>query len=311
MTNTFHARIIIDRAAAVRAGLSQFGETVVPVDPSKLTVAQREELLRCPVYRTSSGAVDQADPYRAPRHLESKALSLPAVPDTSMASLAVLLDARPAAIAALQTTFDAAVEAAVQAALTADDELWNMSSEIPGAYDIDNWVKNAAMKDPRLKDRIEQRDARNRAARRAQREQEMREEAAAKALKEITADKRAAWIAQHGSHRLKRLVVEGIEHEAVYRDERLAIDRPGWAWYETLYPCTSVEPRNPPEAALDLLDGARIIEPAAKLIYVRLYRPAKDGEEGDADGDVLASRAYIATAKFMGRDIVMTQWLTI
>jgi hypothetical protein len=39
-----------------------------------------------------------------------------------------------------------------------------------------------------------------------------------------------AWIDQHGSNRLKALVHEGISYDRDYRDERLALERPGWVW---------------------------------------------------------------------------------
>jgi hypothetical protein len=114
---------------------------------------------------------------------------------------------------------------------------------------------------------------------------------------------RAAWIEAYGSTRLKRLLKEKIEHAAVYRDERLALERPGWAWQ--LKAEDTDAPRNPPEAALDLLDEARAQVPDAKLVYVRSYRKATEDEWDEADGDgEIAERCYKAQSTFMGHSIL-------
>lgn len=42
----------------------------------------------------------------------------------------------------------------------------------------------------------------------------------------------------------KQAAAEGIEHEAVYRDERLAVDRPGWVWEREVYVAAQGDPRN-------------------------------------------------------------------
>jgi hypothetical protein len=135
--------------------------------------------------------------------------------------------------------------------------------------------------------------------------------AAQRAAEEEAAAERAQWIERHGSSRLKRLVAEKIEHEAVYRDERLAIDRPGWEWEPV--PMRLSEPRNPPEAALDLLDAARKTDPAATLAYYAIYRPAEDDEmeEADRHGNVVAERGYVARAEFLGKPIVTTARVTV
>jgi hypothetical protein len=82
----------------------------------------------------------------------------------------------------------------------------------------------------------------------------------------IEREKRDSWIAAHGSNRLKRLVAEGIRCEGVYRDERLAHDRPGWTWYDSCDGLSS-EAINPPIEALGTLDKAREFEPEAKLFF--------------------------------------------
>lgn len=116
--------------------------------------------------------------------------------------------------------------------------------------------------------------------------------AAKLAAEEAEAVERNSWIAEHGSPRLRRLAAESIECGAVYRDERLAAERPGWEWEDAI-PDGLAEreaPRNAPEAALDLLDRARETAPDATLGFV-----------ADADH----GRGYVASATFLGRAIVL------
>jgi len=74
------------------------------------------------------------------------------------------------------------------------------------------------------------------AAREAQREAERKHEAERRQKqqdKEKAAKKEILdWIEAHGSDRLRMIVAEGYldASVAVYRDERLAFDRPGWQW---------------------------------------------------------------------------------
>ena len=67
-------------------------------------------------------------------------------------------------------------------------------------------------------------------------------------------DEKREWIEEHGSRRLRRCLAEGIECQAIYRDERIALELPGWEYGAVL---GAQEARNPPEEALDLLDAAR------------------------------------------------------
>ena len=124
-------------------------------------------------------------------------------------------------------------------------------------------------------------------------------------------DERVAWIEAYGSNRLRICVTEGIEHEAIYRDERLAIERPGWEWRPH---CYTDEPRNPPIEALDMLATARMsvgvdsegaeLMKAATLAYFKTYRDAEIGEAGDDDGEVVDETGYWAEARYMGRTII-------
>src|SRR5579884_1643126 len=141
------------------------------------------------------------------------------------------------------------------------------------------------------------------------------EEAARRAAEKA---EREEWIAAHGSRRLRRLAAEGIEHDAVYRDERLALERPAWQWSQLGdgEHLPGREPRNAPEAALDLLDAARQDDPGAELRYldsrrhVPHYEDTPDVDRDDCplcddDGDHTVGHAeYRCYARFLGRLIV-------
>jgi hypothetical protein len=120
--------------------------------------------------------------------------------------------------------------------------------------------------------------------------------------------KREAWIAEHGSARLRRLVQEGIEYRAVYRDERLALERPGWQWL-AIPESDLAEPRNAPEAALALLDEARASVPEGTTVALHYYRTERQEPNPDYDSDYDPpsedyDTGYVVTGKFLGRDIM-------
>jgi hypothetical protein len=104
------------------------------------------------------------------------------------------------------------------------------------------------------------------------------------------------WIAAHGSARLRRCLAEGIECAAIYRDERMAAERPGWVLD---LDGNDSEPRNPPDEAFALLDEARKTAPDAKLNYLT-YEDQTDEETGDVTA---GWRGYVAQAEFLGRTI--------
>ena len=111
---------------------------------------------------------------------------------------------------------------------------------------------------------------------------------------------REEWIAAHGSERLRRCIAEGLECEAVYRDERLAAERPGWRFLDG----TKLEDaRNPPMAAFAMLDEAREIEPTASLRFIRgsLFAPTAEPSIGirTDTGTYVAVEPY-----YLGRPIV-------
>ncbi len=82
---------------------------------------------------------------------------------------------------------------------------------------------------------------------------------------------RDAWIAAHGSERLRLALRMGLADKSVgvYRDERLAAELPGggWVWVKE---SEISEAFNPSLAALHALDAAKGSLPAAELVKVRI-----------------------------------------
>lgn len=96
------------------------------------------------------------------------------------------------------------------------------------------------------------------------------------------------WCLAHGSRRLRRIAEEGLlpSSMAVYRDERLAADRPGWVWQPSTV--TLRDPVAPTDDAFDMLDAARESDPGAVLRFATL------GKGGGV---------FVATSTFLGRQI--------
>lgn len=135
----------------------------------------------------------------------------------------------------------------------------------------------------------------------AEAEQKRRkEEAEAKARAEM-----AEWVAAHGSARLKRCLAEGINCESAYRDERLALERPGWRWSGAC-PGEYDDPRNPSDADFALLDEARKMAPDASLVYWTVEH--EHDEDGgcvyDGDCPKYDYAGCVAVAQFLGREVV-------
>jgi hypothetical protein len=111
------------------------------------------------------------------------------------------------------------------------------------------------------------------------------------AAKEQLADQSAlAWSKTKGSARLRRIAAEGLLESsmAVYRDERLACERPGWGWIPTAQKVSLRNPVAPGEDEFALLDAAREVSPEAKLHYATLGK---------------GSGCFVAVDSFLGRQI--------
>jgi hypothetical protein len=104
--------------------------------------------------------------------------------------------------------------------------------------------------------------------------------AAAEAAAEAAAAETRAWVAEHGSSRLKKCSESGMLDSCmgIYRDERLALERPGWQWDSNRLDDSEIH--NPSEAALDALLEARKVDPEAELLK---QRPKGDEYEDEDD----------------------------
>ena len=131
------------------------------------------------------------------------------------------------------------------------------------------------------------------------REEAAREQAAA--AKAAYDAERSAWIAAHGSARLRMLAAEGLGLDRTYRAERLAAERPGgWAWEsETCGELVGL--RDASQESLDALIAARAVAPDAKLAYLSDSAHVEDCDHGY--GEDFKERP-ILRAEFLGREIV-------
>jgi hypothetical protein len=92
-------------------------------------------------------------------------------------------------------------------------------------------------------------------------------DAAKIARAEAEANEREEWIRAHGSTRLRLLLEENLEYGKLYRDERLALERPGYQWYQRI--CGSrVEIKNASEDAVLALREERKTVPDAQLEWL-------------------------------------------
>lgn len=131
-------------------------------------------------------------------------------------------------------------------------------------------------------------------------------EAATKAEAERKAAKKAAqeaaieaWAETHGSDRLKACVQNEWECDAVYKDERLALELPEWQWDGSHLPKWG-DPRNPLQSAIDLFAKAKATLPAdcaetAALVY---------WTHEDDDGNTESGYAVVARPAWADDDIV-------
>lgn len=107
------------------------------------------------------------------------------------------------------------------------------------------------------------------------------QEAAAAAVVAAAAAARGAWIAAHGSERLRKCLSLGLadECQGLYREERLALEAPGYVWDPPggrAYEDSAV--RNPTMAALAELERQRVRFPGAELLKIR---PPSDEEDNE------------------------------
>ena len=104
------------------------------------------------------------------------------------------------------------------------------------------------------------------------------------------------WIHAYGSTRLQKAVAAGMLYDcaSILRDERLAMDRPGWTWASEM---ETDDIRNPSESALDALLAAREKFPHAELLRVGT-------EVDDADHGTVIEWSTVISDQYGDRRIV-------
>lgn len=151
----------------------------------------------------------------------------------------------------------------------------------------------------------------NKAKENAERQQKEAKEAAQKIVDARASEavvERNEWIRSHGSDRLQMILEEDMIETsmAVYRDEKLAIDRPGWIWDATWHD-GDVEHntlRNPTEEDLLWYRDVKKAFPTCETIYAFLGAEAEDHYyEGDKDEPLVKEMAI--TDRFLGKDVVL------
>jgi hypothetical protein len=114
---------------------------------------------------------------------------------------------------------------------------------------------------------------------------------------------RAWWITMHGSLRLKRLLAEGIECVVLYMNERLAAERPGWAWASET-PGDAKPIADASDKALAMLDECRKVDPEGRLVCWLDEHEHDEDCFGEADCPTYDFRGPAVMAEFLGADIV-------
>lgn len=330
----------ISAVDALRAGRDAQGRQVIEIDPASLEPELREELIRISNPNWCGDCPAQFHlRYNDPREfgLGDCSSSDPIYPvlvePTPEALVALVRDVRTERLrreAAKQAKHDEIVSLIL--ALSPEDLVregyyWHHGVRLP-TWDVPTvlWLDLPSgdrrvdiPNDPRLaelkrKARVLCAERNTEAKKREQEIDEMENaaEAAEKAKKIAALEARNAWIREHGSPRLRRCLEEGITCGGLYRDERLALERPGWRW-ETDADPEPQEPVNPPEEAFAALDAARASGvQEAELVY---WAPTVGAtcDEGDEDfGEPLdVPGRYAVRAEFLGRSIVWQEVVDI
>lgn len=200
-----------------------------------------------------------------------------------------------------QAELEAMAEARVQEALTAE-----VGDLLVGPPTYVSWRVERSLDDPRLADRLVEAEAEALRRNESDKSERVAEKAAEEKAKAEAEAERDKWILAHGSTRLQRILSEELidGSAGAYRDERLALERPGWVWErETSGNYDDI--RNPGEQAFELLDWARRDEPEAKLVY---WRADHEGDEDchPCDECPRYDRCEPACiADYLGREIVI------
>lgn len=303
-------RIAIEAKDALLAGVDDHGVKIVEIDPEELTEAEREVLACHPAeddaeFELGSTTCPPQGICQYGGWINVPYTWLYATPEAVREWLQLATVARQERVA--QRKAELGAEAEKHAKIRDELLLGEPESLLEKSYSSWRLVSHAGIEsDPRFAQPLaeaatirDQRNAEIGEARKAEIE-------ADRAMKEEAVAEKSHWIAEYGSERLQRLAEEEIEHNAVYLDERLALERPGWAWYRDIE-CECDNPRNPPLDAFDVLDAARKVDSEAELAwgYVDWDEDEEQDEYSDEERDQYKWTGYCARAEFLGREIVL------
>ena len=319
--------IKMDQRAAMRAGNDVKEYEAVDVDLSALTPEQRAVLADHHMVTMYALPGVATGSYLLQHTRSDPSVTLPLSSEASQAAVAALLDVTPGLIAQAQAreaealaTHEAKREAeraeraerraaalATLAAMSDDEILANATHveykgggmrtrtlnhpwrDLLGHYPVSTDIPEVQQ----YVDKVEQLCAAHNA----------RVQADLDAAKAVEHAEILAWAQQHGSTRLQRALAEGIECRAVYRDERIAIERPKWEWAGAVVGDYS-DPRNPGTEAFTLLDRARLADPAATLVWWEATHFCGEDCYGN-DCPKYDRREYACLASYLGRKIVL------
>jgi hypothetical protein len=276
--------VVVNRDVALRAGQDVHGSQIVDVPAASLTVDQREMLIK------ASSILNSAE-----RHIADYRLANYPEANATVEGVVRHLDALTA-----QQKDQTETKIHDMLETFARDPEWFVKWSGFEEYTSDPRVAEILPRIEAVKVAIERKKAEEEQERRqamVQREEvEARRKEAYEADEKKALAERESWIRQHGSARLRRLLQEGIKHTAIYREERLAMERPGWRYWDEIKSVKDTrEPFNATEEALALLDEARQTAPDAVL---RFWQQEDDGEETEP------CTGYLAESTFLGEPIV-------
>lgn len=293
----------IDKTHAIKAGLREFGAVVRKFDLSALTQDDRDLLARHTDSVHSSDNLSLRSPGNG-----SYTLTVPG--DTVDAVLAALR-AGEAEVADKKAKEDADNERRLREAEAEDAETLRVEKTygrtrgnlycqqlvaawLPTAVEPQATVRRSpewqAVNDRLYAEAVAAKEKREAdEAAKKKREKEAQVARAERRAKEIE-----AWAAAHGSDRLKQCVENGWECDAVYEDERLALEFPGWVWNDDTIPDLD-EPRNPPADAVALFGKALATLPEDRRASADL-RFWKVKETDEYDGETTTQTGYCVEA---------------
>ena len=284
--------IEVNRDAALRTGRDEYGVSVVEIPASELTDEERAELART-VRRTGDPPADcdlthgqNTDPAEATP--ETVRVEI----EARIRSRREVREAEKKRAEEVRTKREAEIQRLL--ALPLGERIKQFRYTGSGG-----WSVIGHPSDPRLERWEEEAKAELRRVEAEAAERSKKTEAENEARKRQAREMVETWVREHGSERLRLIVEENLldDSMAVYRDERLALELPGWEWDTD---GANKDIRNPSIEALRALAAARKevgeIVSGLELGYI-WHEPDEEDYDGQGHGVVAVQ------AEFLGRDV--------